>query len=174
MGHITKIFIIISLRLHSKFNNLIKYISFTWELETFAVIFVCGMIILLERTHYVLGIGSIAGGLFFLLICFVNEKIIEKVGKDNVKLSNKAQSFKYYFYLHFSQQIALISNAIYDLPWYALKPKERRMIFMLMNFNEMNLTAADFHSVTFERLTTVYNAAQSNCLILKNLAVNDS
>ena len=67
----------------------------------------------------------------------------------------------------------MITNAIYDIPWYEMKPQERRMILILMNIEEVNFTAGDFHNATVERLTTVYNAAASNCLVLKNLAIDN-
>lgn len=50
-----------------------------WELETFAIIFFCGMVLLIEHQNYILCVGTTAGASFLVLICVVNEKINEKV-----------------------------------------------------------------------------------------------
>ena len=68
-------------------------------------------------------------------------------------------------------QFNAVRNAIYDIPWYLLTPQERKMILILMNIDELNFTAANFHTISLERFTDVINAAISNCLVLKTLAL---
>ena len=52
-----------------------------------------------------------------------------------------------------------------------LTPKDRKMILILLNIDELNFTAANFHTISLERFTDVINAAMSNCLALKAVAL---
>ena len=66
-------------RIHSKLAGLIKHSCLLWELDTFGAIFWFGIVVLLEHRNYILSSGGLISEIFFVTICFVNEKINEKV-----------------------------------------------------------------------------------------------
>lgn len=128
----------------------LKYFLLFMEYLAFANIFIGGIIILIEREHYSFSASSLLTALFFFPCCYVNEKTIDKLLE--------------------------VSEALYDLPWYYLSPKDRRELLLALNcgFVTGGLTAGDLHDLTVERFSAVVQAAYSNCLVLKDVVVTFS
>lgn len=117
------------------------------EIICFGCTFGIGMILIVVKNYYYIAIFGMTLNFLFLTFCSINERIKEMIDEVNA--------------------------AIYDLPWYQLPPKDRRLVLLAMQCNRMNIrfTAAQFHEATFERFITVIREACSNVIILSNLAV---
>lgn len=115
------------------------------EYLCFATIFIGGIIILIEKEHYSLSVSFLGTAAFFFPCCYINEKVIDKLLE--------------------------VSDALYDLPWYLMPPKDRRELLLALNcgFVTGGFTAADMHDLTIERFSAVVQAAYSNCLVLRDM-----
>lgn len=127
------------------YQNVYSGLFFMLEMASFGSLFIFGLILLVvhQQLFFAIGITVVAASLF--VQCYINEKYLEK----------------------FSQ----VSQALYEIPWYVLAPKERKMILMAMFSSDIctGLNVAGFHPLKLERFTKVLQAAYSNCLVLKDL-----
>lgn len=80
-----------------------------------------------------------------LAICVINGKILDK----------------------FSD----ISNSFYNIPWYELSPKDRKVVLIAMNCNKIQFgfKAIGVHNVTMKRFAKIIKVAYTNFIALKNL-----
>ncbi|XP_037043824.1 uncharacterized protein LOC119079856 isoform X2 [Bradysia coprophila] len=129
-----------------KFSDLSSPIFLAWEFTSLFTTFICGIILLLERQHFILSLGVLMANIFFFAICLVNDLILDKISK--------------------------INDGLYNLPWYFMKPSERRMVLMAKStFNvQVGFTAGGIHDLNLEQFKSITEVAISNCLALKTLA----
>lgn len=115
------------------------------EFATFGVLFLSGLIFINVRQHYVFAIGLPAVALIFFLLCYINEMILDKF-ED-------------------------INKIFYSTPWYGLRPKQRKILLIAMNCNQLQkgITAATIHHLTMKRFAIIIKAGYTNLLVLKDL-----
>lgn len=127
------------------YQNVYSGLFFMLEMASFGSLFIFGLILLVvhQQLFFAIGITVVAASLF--VQCFINEKYLEK----------------------FQQ----VSKALYEIPWYILTPKERKMILVAMFSADIcpGLNVVGIHPLKLERFTKVLQAAYSNCLVLKDL-----
>lgn len=115
------------------------------EIGTLGSLFFSGMVFLVVQQQYVVAIAAFWFPVVYLLICIINEKILDK----------------------FSD----ISEELYDIPWYTKSVKEQKTLLIAMKCDliQEGLNAGKFHALNNERFATVLNVAYSNCLVLRDL-----
>lgn len=123
------------------------YTDFFFLLETASLcsLFVCGLTFIVVHEQYVFAIGVLFSVLLLFFICFVNEKILERLSE--------------------------IKEMLYDIPWYGLTPKQRKMLVMVMNCDHIQggFSAAGIHDLSMERFGIDLKAGYTNLLVLKDL-----
>lgn len=64
-----------------------------------------------------------------------------------------------------------IKAALYDLPWYTMDEKDRKMLLIMMQCNliQPGFMVLHIHPMTIERFCIVIQAGYTNLLILKDL-----
>lgn len=119
--------------------------SMLTEFASLGAIFICGMIFVILQQQYFFAIGMSAVALMLYMVCYVNEKILEKYKSINA--------------------------ALYDIPWYALAPKQRKLLLIALNCDNIQkgFTAANIHGLTIERFGIVVKIGYTNFLVLKDL-----
>ena len=107
--------------------------------------FICGIAFTVAKDFYMFGLFSTSGNVAFFVVCFLNESIKELYCKLN--------------------------EAIYDIPWYQLHPKDRRILLLALNCDQLNvnLTCAGFHEATLEMFLKVVKAACGNVMVIATL-----
>lgn len=127
------------------YQNVYSGLFFMLEMASFGSLFIFGLILLVvhQQLFFAVGITVVAASLF--IQCYINEKYLEK--------------------------FSAISEALYEIPWYVLAPKERKMILMAMFCSDVcsGLNVVGIHPLKLERFAKVLQAAYSNCLVLKDL-----
>lgn len=115
------------------------------ELGSFGCLFFTGMIFLVIHQQYVVAIGALWFPAFLLLVCYANEKMMDG----------------------FSD----IQYELYDIPWYAMRPKERKTLMITMECGNIQggFNAGKFHVLNIERFGTMLNVAYSKCTVLRDL-----
>lgn len=126
-------------------HSLSKLISGTvliWEVQAYEAIFISGMIIIAERTSYVLGIAVSIIFVFYFIVCFLSNKIMEKVYE--------------------------VQFALYDLPWFKLSTRERKLLATTMHLANLNwgLSVGGFYQATLERFAMIVKSAAKSCLVI--------
>lgn len=131
----------------SSFAEIFTGYFFLFEFSSFGSLFVFGMIMLVLHQQYFFAFGIICASVILFTFCFINEQFLEK--------------------------FAQISLALYDIPWYILTPKERKIFLIVMTCSEIQkgFKASGIHGVTFERFNKIVQAAYSNVLVLKDLVM---
>lgn len=127
------------------YQNIYNGLFFMLEMASFGSLFIFGLILLVvhQQLFFAIGITVVAASLF--IQCYINEKYLEK--------------------------FTAVSEALYEIPWYALAPKGRKMILMAMFSSDIcsGLNVVGIHPLRLERFAKVLQAAYSNCLVLKDL-----
>lgn len=117
------------------------------ELTSLGTIFICGLIFIVLREQYFFAVGVSAGPSALFVMCYINEKILDKF--DGIK------------------------KELYDISWYELKSKESKMLLIAMNCDEIQkgFTAAEIHKLTIERFGIILKTGYTNLLVLKDLVM---
>lgn len=130
------------------FNGLFSFLFLLIEYQAFAAVFISAFLIVVIKQQQLIAIGlALTLPTVFFIICLATV-IIEDTFSD-------------------------VYDQFYNLPWYALAPRERRTVLQAMTCSE-NLTgfsAAGMHIIDLERFTSVMNSAYGNFLILKDLVM---
>lgn len=115
------------------------------EIASFASLFIFGMLLLVVHQQYFFAVATTWFPFLLFFICFANEKILDK--------------------------FAEIKCVLYNTPWYALSPKERKTLLITMECDNIQggFTAGTFHALNNERFGHILNAAYSNCIVLRDL-----
>ncbi|XP_063698009.1 uncharacterized protein LOC134828949 [Culicoides brevitarsis] len=126
-------------------ENLYSIVLFLLEAASLGALFICGMCltVLKEQQFFAIGVNVICVLLF--ISCFLNELMLEK--------------------------LININEALYDLPWWELNPKQRKQLMLLMHCDKIQrgFTAAGIHNLTIERFGIIVKAGYTNLLVLKDL-----
>lgn len=131
----------------STFGQIFTGYFFLFELASFGSLFIFGLIMLVIHQQFFFAFGIVCASFILFSFCFINEQFLEKFEE--------------------------ISEALYDIPWYTLTPKERILILPMMSCSDIQrgFMASGIHSVTFERFNKIVQAAYSNVLVLKDLVL---
>lgn len=76
----------------------------------------------------------------------------------------------YSIYL-FTEQIKDVNSALYNIAWYELKPKEQKLLILLIiaTQHSISLSAGGINDLTYEWFSSVINGGYSTALILQDL-----
>lgn len=115
------------------------------EILCLEVIFICGILFTVVKDYYMFGLFSVTGSGAFFVVCFLNESIKTMFSKLN--------------------------QAIYDLPWYQLHPKDRQILLLALKCDQLNvnLNCAGFNDATLEVFLRIVKAGCTNVIIITTL-----
>lgn len=127
------------------FDNVFHGFFLLSEITAFGSLIAFGMVFLVLKQQYFLGIGISAVSMFFYIFCYVNEMLVTKLTNIRLKL--------------------------YGIDWYNLTSKEMQLLLVTLNTDNLNISfsASGIHDLTLDRFASVVNGAYSNCLILKDI-----
>lgn len=128
-------------------SNIFTHFFFFFEFGSFGALFIFGLIITVIHQQYFFAFGIIGLAAVLFVFCYINEKILEKFEE--------------------------IFIAFYEIPWYTLTPKERKLFSQVLHCRaiQKGFMASGIHGVTFERFNKIVQAAYSNLLVLKDLVL---
>ncbi|KAJ6643270.1 hypothetical protein Bhyg_08228 [Pseudolycoriella hygida] len=143
----TKIIVDMCSQFHEQmatFSDFSSLIFLIWECTSLFTTFISGIILLLEQEHIVLAIGVSMANFFYLIVCYVNSKIL-------TKMSN-------------------INDALYNLPWYCMRPSERRKILLAKHTMDVQIgfSSGGFHDLNLEQFMNVTNPHNANSSLKLN------
>lgn len=129
----------------SMFSNFYTEFFLLLEIASFGALFFCGLTFTVIREQYVMAIGMLYFTILLFCKCYINEQILDRF--DDIK------------------------EVLYDTPWYELEIKDRKMLLIAMNCDQIQggFTAAGIHGLSMERFGIVLKAGYSNLLVLKDL-----
>lgn len=144
----SKIIVVMVTQVVKNVSVLYTYLFLLMEFAAFGSLIIFGLTCLVLHQQYAIAISILHVAAEIYIICYVSEKV-------NDKFLN-------------------IAANIYNIPWYGLAPKERKIILRTMLCGNIGLKfkAAGIHYVTPARFLGIVKAAYSNCIILKNLILN--
>lgn len=118
------------------------------EMSAFGSMVMAGLIFLVVHQQRAIAVSILLATVLCYIFCFLSEKLDEK----------------------FSD----IADTLYDIPWYALPPNQRKIVLrtMMCGAVQIKFKASGFHYVTLERFLDIVKAAYSNCIVLKDLLTN--
>lgn len=128
------------------FNEVFSLFFLMMEFSCYASVFTFGLLIIVVKKQVMFGMCAsliiVAG---FLTLNYISVIIMGKFSK--------------------------IMDGLYDCPWYALAPSERKSIhrMMLCGQFKIGLQAAGMHRLDLQLFLTVLKTAYVNCLVLKNM-----
>lgn len=127
------------------FSKLYTEFFLLMEISSLSSLFICGLTFTVIHEQYFYAICITFPTALLFCICFINEKFLESL--DDIK------------------------EAFYDIPWYGLTPKQRKVLLIVMNCDQIQggFTAAGIHGLSMERFGIVVKAGYSNLLVLKDL-----
>lgn len=131
----------------SSFSKLYTELFLLLEITSLGTLFICGLTFTVTRQQYFFAVRVTYPTALLFCICYINEKILERL--DDIK------------------------ESLYDMPWYGLNPKQRKMLMIVMNCDHIQkgFTAAGIHEITLERFGIIVKAGYTNVLVLKDLVM---
>lgn len=134
----------------TSFGKVYTVTLFFSECSAFVSLIAFGMVFLVLKQQYFLGIGITVVCIIYFSMCYVNEKLL-------TKLSN-------------------VRNNLYNFEWYNLSPKQRKLLLVPLNVDNLGIgfNALGLHDLTLDRFADVTKAAYSNCLVLKDIVTKSS
>lgn len=127
-------------------KKLFSHIIFQFEICALNSIQLTGLVLMIIKQQRVFAIiFGISVSTLFFMFCLVNEIILEK--------------FK------------IIKDELYDIPWYELSPKDRKVFLIAMHCDKIQsgFSASGFHDVTLQRFSSILKSAYSNTLVLRDI-----
>lgn len=127
------------------FSKLYTNFFLLLEMSSLCSLFLCGLTFTVVHQQYAFAIGITFPTVLLFLICLTNEMFLERL--DDIK------------------------EALYDIPWYELAPKQRKILLIVLNCDRIQggFSAAGIHDLSMERFGIVVRAGYTNMLVLKDL-----
>lgn len=127
-------------------NDVLSVLFLLEELTCYAAVFTFGLLVIVVKQQVMYGMCAA----IVIVVVFLIQNLISMTIED---------------------KFSKINDAIYDMPWYALAPSERKLILnmMLCSKFETKLKAFGSHRFDLERITVVMKDSCTTCLILKKL-----
>lgn len=135
-------------------GNLVKSLDaifsgvfFLGECAAFGAFVLFGMVFLVLKKQYFLGVGATPACILIFFCCYVNEKILNKLSD--------------------------ITFNLYDVEWYNLSAKQRKFLLVTLNAEKLGIgfNSLRIHDLTLNRYATVARTAYTNCLVLKDIVL---
>lgn len=122
-----------------------KHLFLMLEIASLCTFFISGLMITVLKQQYIFAIGITCVNVLLFIDCYANEKILDKFEE--------------------------IRDALYDIPWYDLDVKKRKMLLIALNCDKIQkgLNASGIHVLTLERFGIIVKAGYTNLLVLKDL-----
>lgn len=129
------------------YNNLFSFTFLLVEFTAYSAIHITAFLIVVMKEQQLCGFAFLTTTMMFFILCSAFVAVEDK----------------------FSD----VFDQFYNLPWYDLTPRERKIIIQAMTCSEKHtgFTAAGMHVIDLDRFTTVVNNAYGNFLILKDLVM---
>ncbi|XP_063704382.1 uncharacterized protein LOC134833845 [Culicoides brevitarsis] len=126
-------------------RDLLSEFFLALEFGVFSILLLSGLILVVIKQQQVFAIGVSTGAMLLYLFCFINERILDKFEE--------------------------VKNELYNIPWYELSPKDRKILLIAMNCDKIQagFTAMGIHFMDLKRFASIMNLVYSNVLVLKDI-----